>query len=66
MNVTVNGTPRALPEGTTLGTLMEREHVPLRGSAAAVDGVVVPRGSWPTALLTDGSAVEVITAVQGG
>jgi sulfur carrier protein len=66
MNVTVNGTSRAVPEGTTLGELLEGEQVPLRGSAAAVDGVVVPRGSWPTAQLREGSAVEVITAVQGG
>lgn len=37
-----------------------------RGIAVALDGAVVPRGSWSTTRLTDGAAVEVLTAVQGG
>jgi sulfur carrier protein len=64
MNLTVNGTPQTLPERTTLAELMER--AASRGSAAAVDGVVVPRGSWDAFVLADGSSVEVLTAVQGG
>jgi sulfur carrier protein len=34
--------------------------------AAAVNGDVVPRGSWTAAPLRDGDQVEVVTAVQGG
>ena len=66
MNLTVNGTPQTLPERTTLADLMTWENAAGRGCAAAVDGVVVPRGSWDTFLLSDGSSVEVLTAVQGG
>jgi len=36
------------------------------GIAAAVNGDVVPRGSWTATLLSDGDQVEVVTAVQGG
>jgi sulfur carrier protein len=36
------------------------------GVAAAVNGDVVPRGSWAVTLLRDGDQVEVVTAVQGG
>jgi len=49
-----------------LAELMLRENAASRGSAAAVDGVVVPRGSWEAFLLADGSSVEILTAVQGG
>jgi len=37
-----------------------------RGSAAVVDGAVVPRREWPDFALQDGQVVELITAVQGG
>lgn len=66
MNLTVNGIPRTFPERMTLAELMLRENAASRGSAAAVDGVVVPRGSWEAFLLADGSSVEILTAVQGG
>ena len=66
MNLTVNGIPRTFPERMTLAELMLREIAASRGSAAAVDGVVVPRGSWEAFLLADGSSVEILTAVQGG
>ena len=36
------------------------------GVAAAVNGEVVPRRSWPGTQLRDGDQVEVVTAVQGG
>ncbi|MQM24972.1 sulfur carrier protein ThiS [Glycomyces albidus] len=36
-----------------------------RGIAAAVNGEVVPRSEWDRPL-TDGDAVEVLTATQGG
>jgi sulfur carrier protein len=66
MNVMINGTPRTLPEHMTLAELLVRENARNRGSAAAVDGTVVPRGTWDTFVLSDGSSVEVLTAVQGG
>jgi sulfur carrier protein len=34
--------------------------------AAAVNGDVLPRGSWAKQVLHDGDQVEVVTAVQGG
>jgi sulfur carrier protein len=66
MIVTVNGTARTLAERTTLAELLVAENARNRGTAAAVDGEVVPRGHWDEFLLADGSSVEVLTAVQGG
>ncbi len=66
MNVTVNGESRTLDEGSTLADLLDTEIGSRRGTAAAVDGEVVPRGDWASFSLADGQSVELLTAVQGG
>jgi sulfur carrier protein len=66
MNVTVNGEPYELPDGRTLAQLIADRLPSDRGVAAAVDGQVAPRTTWPAVLLCDGQAVELLTAVQGG
>ena len=66
MTLTVNGDPRELPPGATLADLVTQLVSSAAGVAAAVDGAVVPRGAWPDTQLTDGCAVEIVTAVQGG
>jgi sulfur carrier protein len=68
MTVTINGTRRELPEGTTLaGVVASLHNAPEgRGVAVAVEGEVVPRAQWPNTELRDGATVEVVVAVQGG
>jgi len=68
MNVLVNGETRALPDGTTIETLLEQLDLApgRRGVAVAVDAEVVPRSGWRDRQLTDGDHVEVLTAIQGG
>lgn len=66
VQVTVNGEPREVPAGTTIGQLVAMVTELASGVAAAVNGEVVPRGSWAAWLLGDGDRVEVVTAVQGG
>jgi sulfur carrier protein len=66
MNLVVNGESRDLPDGMTVGELISEIAGSPRGSAAAIDGHVVPRSTWPDVVLRDGQHVEVLTAVQGG
>ena len=66
VRVTVNGEPREVPAGATVGQVVAMVTDLATGVAAAVNGVVVPRRSWPGAPLRDGDRVEVVTAVQGG
>ena len=66
MTITVNGEARELAGGSTLPQLIESVTGTLRGTAAVVDGEVVPRSAWPDYRLRDGQRVELITAVQGG
>ncbi len=64
--VTVNGDARDLVVGITVAGLVAELGLPDRGIAVAVDGFVVPCGSWGTTVLCDDARVEIVTAVQGG
>ena len=66
MRVKLNGEPRELPDGTRLAEAVADLTDLAGGVAAAVNGDVVPRGSWAVTPLRDGDQVEVVTAVQGG
>ena len=68
LKVTLNGELRELPDGATIADAVEAVGAPAdgRGVAAAVDGEVVPRGSWASHVLTADDRVEVLQAVQGG
>jgi sulfur carrier protein len=62
MNLTVNGEPRPLEEGTTLQALVPQPH----GVAVALNGAVVPASAWADTRLAEGDVVELVTAHQGG
>ena len=64
--VTLNGEPRDLPEGSTVAQAVAELTTAPSGVAAAVNGEVVPRGSWAATPLCRGDQVEIVTAVQGG
>jgi sulfur carrier protein len=66
VRVSVNGEPREVAVGTTVGQLVAAVTELATGVAAAVNGEVIPRRSWTGMLLRDGDQVEVVTAVQGG
>ena len=68
MHVLINGEPCELPAGMTLAAAVASlPAVPEgRGVAVALDGEVVLRGAWPRTELTEGAAVEIVVAVQGG
>jgi sulfur carrier protein len=66
VQVKLNGEPRELPDGATVAEAVTELTTAATGVAAAVNGDVVPRGSWTVTFLRDGDQVEVVTAVQGG
>jgi sulfur carrier protein len=66
MKLTVNGKPREDSDGVTLAEVVTQLTVAPSGVAVALNGVVVPRGSWSATTLSDDDNVEVLTAVQGG
>ena len=58
MTITLNGAKCVIDDGTTLEQLMMSVTDSTRGSAAAIDGEVVPRMEWPMVTLREGQAVE--------
>ena len=66
VEVKLNGEPREFPDGTTVAQAVAGLTALGTGIAAAVNGDVIPRGSWAAMLLRPGDQVEVVTAVQGG
>lgn len=66
MIIELNGEEREVADGTTVAALMAEVGAPPRGSAAVLDGEVLPRSSWGECVLRPWQVVEVITAVQGG
>ncbi|MEV0680896.1 sulfur carrier protein ThiS [Actinosynnema sp. NPDC050436] len=66
MKARVNGEQRELADGSTVATVLDLLGAPPSGVAVALDGEVVPRAAWASTPVPDGSAVEVLTAVQGG
>ena len=64
--VTLNGEPRDLPDGSSVVQAVAELTSAPSGVAAAVNGEVVPRGSWAATPLRRGDQVEIVTAVQGG
>jgi sulfur carrier protein len=66
VHVTVNGRASEFPAGTTVAQVVSTVTRLDAGVAAAVNGEVLPRRSWPATPVGDGDQVEVVTAVQGG
>lgn len=66
MQVWINGDARELASPASVADALDAAELPRTGVAVAVDGEVVPRATWASFALVEGSRVEVLTAVQGG
>ena len=66
MRVTINGEPRDLPDGQTVGELLKGLSLHDKPCAAEVNRRLVPRRDRDSAILRDGDAVELVTLVGGG
>lgn len=66
MKLLINGESQEQPDDVALADVVAALTAAPSGVAVALNGVVVPRGSWSNTTLADGDSVEVLTAVQGG
>ena len=64
MTVVLNGSPIVVQIPATVADLLAGQEI--RGTAVALNGVVVPRHRLAVTPLADGDRVEWVTAVQGG
>jgi sulfur carrier protein len=66
MQIVINGMPHEVADEMSLDRAVALISTAASGVAAAVNGEVVRRVSWPATALAAGDKVEVLTAVQGG
>ncbi len=68
MIILLNGTQHEVQPDATVARVVAtlQGNTDGRGVAVAVGGEVVPRTAWTQTRLTEGAAVEVVSAVQGG
>jgi sulfur carrier protein len=65
-NITVNGEPRAIAEGTTLADLVAALGQAPQALATAVNGEFVPRDARAGVRLQEGDAVFTFQPITGG
>ncbi len=66
MEIVINGAARQVADDMSLERAVSLVSDAASGIAAAVNGELVRRASWPSTRLAAGDEVEVLTAVQGG
>ena len=66
ITVSINGTPRQLPDSTSAAALIEELGYADKRIALERNGEIVPRSSFATQQLRDGDRLEVVVAVGGG
>jgi sulfur carrier protein len=66
MQITVNGTPTAVPDALTMAELIERLGLAGRRVAVEVNATLIPRSRFAEHRLTADDRVEIIQAVGGG
>lgn len=66
MEVTVNGQPKQVADGTTVAALLHGLGIAARQVAVEVNLDLVPRAAHAARTLHDGDRLEVVTLVGGG
>jgi sulfur carrier protein len=67
MDIRLNGAPHRIG-GARLADLLASHAIDSDkpGVAVAINEAIVPRAEWPSALLKDGDAVEIVRPHSGG
>jgi thiazole synthase len=66
VRITVNGQPRTATPGTSVAVLLASMGVDPARVAIERNEEVVPRRTWPEALLAEGDKIEIVSFVGGG
>ena len=66
MQITLNGNPESVEDGTTVAGLVAGRGLPRAGVAVAVNCEVVTAHRWEGTEVSPGDRVEIVTARQGG
>jgi thiamine biosynthesis protein ThiS len=64
--ITVNGDPMEWQPGLTVAEILKRRNYIFRMLVVQVNGELVKRGAYDTAVVPDGATVEVVHMISGG
>ena len=66
MNILVNGEVKDIPEGITVGQLVDHLSLPPRRMAIELNKRVIRRLDWESTRLNERDAIEIVHFVGGG
>jgi thiamine biosynthesis protein ThiS len=66
LEITVNGSPMRLPDGSSIADLLERLRVSTPRVAVERNREIVPKASYAETRLAAGDSLEVVELVGGG
>lgn len=66
MQITINGKPEIVPEGTTVAALLEQHGLAGAACAVEINRGIVPKKQHGVRELRDGDVIEIVTLVGGG
>jgi thiamine biosynthesis protein ThiS len=64
--IRVNGDPMEWHEGMTVRDVLRKRNYIFRMLIVRIDGSLIPKQEFDTALVPDGSSVDVIHLISGG
>jgi sulfur carrier protein len=66
MNIVLNGEARKVAAPSSVADLVDSLGYAGKRVAVERNGEIVPRSTYPQALITDGDRIEIVVAVGGG
>ena len=66
MQITLNGAPHQIPQGTSVSDLLKTLNIPLVKVAVERNLAIVPRSQFAAVRLQDGDRVEIVRFIGGG
>ncbi len=66
IHIIANGTPHAVPPGTTIADLIAHFHLIPKTLLVERNGTALHRSEWPTQAVEEGDRIEFIKVVAGG
>ena len=66
LDLTVNGDLKAVPQGTTVATLLDHLRLDARKVAVELNEAIVPRSTYGAVTLNGGDRIEIVHFIGGG
>ena len=66
MEITLNGSPRTIPDQTSAGELLQSLGLADKRLALEINREIVPRSTFDRHMIRPGDRIEIVNAIGGG